>query len=169
MSNLYSARGDYGPGQYRLTKFDRDYNPEVTYNTSRSECDCPAGARPTCKHRKMVELFLAAKHIDDGWFLDWDTRMWRRPLTEGGDSHGMTPGPGMAPTLADTELLGTRQPAPIPQLGRKASPPSPEAPTVELERPAPVGVSLPSPALALALAPKPAPSPTLKPFTLKRI
>lgn len=160
MSNLYSARsGD--PDQYRLTKFDSDYNPEITYSTSKSECDCPAGARPTCKHRKMVELFLAAKHIDDGWFLDWDTRMWRRPLTEGGDAHGMTPGPGMAPIqdysvtetmamrddglLADTELLGTRQPAPTPQLGKAASPPLTKAPTVELERPAPVGVRLSTP------------------------
>lgn len=153
MSNLYSARsGD--PGQYRLTKFDKDYNPEITYHTSKSECDCPAGSRPTCKHRKMVELFTAAGHVDDGWFLDWDTRLWRPAL--GGDSHGMTPSPSSRPlpSLADTELLGNRKPAPTPQLGQRASPPAAKAPTVELERPAPVGVSL---------SPKP------KPFTLKRI
>ncbi len=28
----------------------------------------------------MLPTFAKAGHIDDGYFYDWDTRMWRKPL-----------------------------------------------------------------------------------------
>lgn len=82
MTQLYSIRRMKSPGEFAMTKFDSDFNHEVTYVVSRSACSAPDGHRPKCKHRTMLALFEAAKHTDDGWFLDWDTRMWRPPLVD---------------------------------------------------------------------------------------
>lgn len=82
MTALYSCRSNPGsyPPAYTFEKFDRDLNVQEVYETSREGCSCPAGHRPKCKHRTMVPIFVTAKHVDDGWFLDWDTRLWQRPI-----------------------------------------------------------------------------------------
>lgn len=77
--NLYNCRSS-GEGNFLVNKFDLDINPEATYALSLSECDCPAGSRPTCKHRKMLAKFIALRHVDDGWFLCWETGIWHRPV-----------------------------------------------------------------------------------------
>lgn len=82
MTSLYSLRQGSSPEQYIVTKFDLDYNMESMYGLSAEGCLCPAGHKPTCRHRKMLPLFLQHNHVDDGWFLDWDTRLWRKPLGE---------------------------------------------------------------------------------------
>ena len=82
MTSLYSLRQGSAPDQYIVTKFDLDYNMESMYGLSAEGCLCPAGHRSTCRHRKMLPLFLQHNHVDDGWFLDWDTRLWRKPLSE---------------------------------------------------------------------------------------
>ena len=69
-------------GAYCITKFDENLNVESTYIVSLEECDCPQYSKPTCRHRKMLPLFLQHNHVDEGWFLDWDTRLWRKPLSE---------------------------------------------------------------------------------------
>ena len=81
MGNLYNL--SESDGEYTMTKFDMDYRVEESYFVSKAGCDCPGGNRPTCRHRKMLPLFLEANHVDDGWFLDWDTRLWWAP--ESGD------------------------------------------------------------------------------------
>ena len=81
MTNLYNL--SESDGEYTMTKFDTDYRVEASYVVSKAGCDCPAGNRPTCRHRKMLPLFLREQHVDDGWFLDWDTRLWWAP--ESGD------------------------------------------------------------------------------------
>lgn len=83
MTSLYHLRSGK-VGVYRITKLDEDYSVESTYLVSATTCDCPAGPRPTCRHRQMLPFFLAKPHIDDGWMLDWATRQWRKPLCEDG-------------------------------------------------------------------------------------
>lgn len=80
MTQLYSLRSTTSPGEYIVTKFDGDLEVQAVYSVSKSACSGPDGHRPKCKHREMLKLFLSAEHIDDGWFLDWDTRLWRGPL-----------------------------------------------------------------------------------------
>ena len=73
-----------GPS-FSITKFDSDLNPEITYSCTSVECDCPAGPKPTCKHRKMLGFFISEGRVNNGWFLDWDTRQWREPLLNKGE------------------------------------------------------------------------------------
>ena len=120
MTSLYSLRSASDPGQYTIIKFDHDFNPQETYALSAQECTCPAGPRPTCRHRKMLQSFLDKGHLNDGWFLDWDTRMWRKPLSE------------------DNGFREERVAIDEPLLGKvEASPPPPALGGVEPERPAP--------------------------------
>jgi hypothetical protein len=67
--NLKSALDDY-----RITKFDRDLNVEASYliiaNEGRVECECPAGERPTCRHRQMLPHLLPI--VDTSWFWDFE-------------------------------------------------------------------------------------------------
>lgn len=79
MTSLYSLRR-LSHDEYSITKFDRDYNPEGTYALSKTECSCPQSHRDRCRHRTMLPLFLGLNHVDDGWFLDWDTRQWQAPI-----------------------------------------------------------------------------------------
>ena len=71
---LYSAKTS--DGSFRITKFDGDLNPEASYLTSPEACECPAGVRPTCRHRQMLPEFLARDAVDSPLFLDWDKRQW---------------------------------------------------------------------------------------------
>lgn len=103
MTQLYSLRSTPSPDEFIVTKFDEDWNPIATYAVSPSACSGPDGHRPTCKHRKMLTLFRSSEHIDDGWFLDWDTRMWQQPS-------------GIA-EIADQLLLDNAHESPTPTLG----------------------------------------------------
>lgn len=109
MSNeLYSLRAGSSPSEFTVIKLDRDLNPSAMYALNAKVCTCPAGTRSTCKHRKMLPFFLSAGHVDDGWFLEWDTRLWRGPPRQGQDDN-MTMLPG-AVEIVDEPLLG-RPPA----------------------------------------------------------
>ena len=61
---------------YRITKFDTDANPEGSYLTDGIECDCPAGVRPTCRHRQMLPLFKASPATNGEAFFNFDTSTW---------------------------------------------------------------------------------------------
>jgi hypothetical protein len=150
MTSLYSLRSASDPGQFTITKFDHDFNPQETYALSRGECDCPAGPKPTCRHRKMLPLFLEKGHLNDGWFLDWDTRMWRKPLATSAELSAGPTGNGLvadqammgrADDLPDLHNAGQPSAGQPPELGlgsAPASPPAVAAPEgVEQERPAP--------------------------------
>ena len=73
---LYNCVNAGVPGAYVITKFDNEMNVERSYLVSNGECACPRGAAHTCRHRDMLHKFKQYKHINDGWFLDWDTRIW---------------------------------------------------------------------------------------------
>src|SRR5712664_3071858 len=74
MPILYNCRHD--GDQYRITKFDDDMNPQGSYLLSVEECPCPAGGRPTWRHRQMLPKFIARGHVGDEWFLDFDRGGW---------------------------------------------------------------------------------------------
>ena len=72
-------------GSYRITKLDQDYEVEGSYellptNHNHFSCSCPAGHKPSCRHREMLPNFIKANHIDDGWMLVWQTRKWAQPI-----------------------------------------------------------------------------------------
>ncbi len=81
MTALYSCRS-INAVEYRISKFDADLNLQSSYIMTQEGCDCPQGHKPTCRHRKMLPTFAKEGHIDDGYFYDWDTRMWRKPINE---------------------------------------------------------------------------------------
>lgn len=74
MPILYNCR--HSGDQYRITKFDEDMNVESSYLCTEAECECPAGQRPTCRHRQMIPRFIQRKHIGDEWFFDYDRGGW---------------------------------------------------------------------------------------------
>ena len=74
MTVLYNCR-DAGD-QYRITKFDEDMNPIVSYHTTLSACDCPAGERETCRHRQMLARFLERGYVNQPFFWDHERGGW---------------------------------------------------------------------------------------------
>lgn len=74
MSILYNCRHD--GDQYRITKFDEYMNPQGSYLTDGEACECPAGVRPTCRHRQMLPKFLQREAIGTSWFYDYDRGGW---------------------------------------------------------------------------------------------
>lgn len=73
MSILYNCHTD--GTEYRITKFN-DGEVESSYLCSESECQCPAGSRPTCRHRLMLPMFLNRGAVDTFWFLDFERKGW---------------------------------------------------------------------------------------------
>ncbi len=71
---LYNCR--HAGDQYRITKFTEDMNVESSYLCTETECDCPAGQRPTCRHRQMLPRFLAREAVGNEWFFDYDRGGW---------------------------------------------------------------------------------------------
>src|SRR6266403_2043154 len=74
MTTLYNCHTD--GDQYRITKFDSLGNVESTYLCTIDECECPAGFRPTCRHRHMLPRFIAKDAVNSFWFYDYDRQGW---------------------------------------------------------------------------------------------
>ena len=71
MTTLYSLRTDSVPDTYTITKFI-DGEVGNSYQCTPTECTCPAGHRPTCRHRQMLPTMLAHGIANTHWFMDWD-------------------------------------------------------------------------------------------------
>ena len=85
--SLYNCKQE--GSSWRITKFDPDLNPEGSYLVSAEGCECPAGIRPTCRHRKMLPLFLALKYENTSWFLNYDNQqqqIWQDPTGQARES-----------------------------------------------------------------------------------
>lgn len=67
---LYSLRTD--SDQFRITKFV-DGEVESSYLSTETECECPAGHRPSCRHRQMLPMMLAHGIVNTHWFWNFDT------------------------------------------------------------------------------------------------
>src|SRR5258708_36152191 len=74
MTHLYNmhTEGD----QYRCTKFDSIGNVESSYLCTESTCECPAGHRPSCRHRHMLPRFIAKDAVNSFFFYDYDQQGW---------------------------------------------------------------------------------------------
>ncbi len=57
--------------RWRITKFD-DGEPIASYLCTPIDCECPAGVRPSCRHRQMLPQMIAHGIVDRAWFMDWD-------------------------------------------------------------------------------------------------
>jgi hypothetical protein len=71
---LYSAKSTIdaeGAKAYRVTKFN-DGEVESSYLTTGGTCDCPAGVRPTCRHRQMLPDMIRAGIVNTHYFWDYD-------------------------------------------------------------------------------------------------
>ena len=44
--------------------------------SKRFNCDCPAGNRPVCRHRELVEIFIDTESMDSGKLYDYDKKRW---------------------------------------------------------------------------------------------
>ncbi len=74
MPTLYNMR--HSGDQYRCTKFTSDMDVESSYLCTEQECECPAGHRPTCRHREMLPKFIQREHVGDNWMYDYDRGGW---------------------------------------------------------------------------------------------
>lgn len=74
MTTLYNCRHD--GDEFRITKFDSELNVESSYRCTTSECECPAGERPICRHRQMLPKFISAERVGTDWFYDFDRGGW---------------------------------------------------------------------------------------------
>jgi hypothetical protein len=61
-------------GSFTITKFTNDLEPESSYTVTMDTCDCPAGQRPTCRHRQMLPSFLDVDAADQPMFYNFDTK-----------------------------------------------------------------------------------------------
>ena len=117
MTYYHLAHGDFSAdGDYIITKLTPDFVAEATYNLSLRECTCPAGHRPTCRHRQMLPTFLAAGHISDGYLLSWPLLVWLPPHNP--DGSDPVPSAGEAPNLAERAESAphlTSQPSTLPR------------------------------------------------------
>ena len=68
---LYNLRTD--GDQYRITKFTNDLEVESSYLCSASECTCPAGSRPSCRHRQMLSPMIAHYLTNSPDFYDFES------------------------------------------------------------------------------------------------
>ena len=69
MVTLYNCHHD--GDQYQITKFT-DGNPESSYLTTHTDCQCPRSEHPTCRHRQMLPIFINSGLINTHLFLNWD-------------------------------------------------------------------------------------------------
>lgn len=74
MTILYNCR--HAGETFRITKFSEHMEVESSYLCTESTCDCPAGVRPTCRHREMLPKFIQREHVGDEWFFDFDRGGW---------------------------------------------------------------------------------------------
>lgn len=74
MTNLYNCR--HSGNQFRISKFDHHFDLESSYLCTETECTCPAGHRPTCRHRQMLPKFIARGTVNTEWFFDFDRGGW---------------------------------------------------------------------------------------------
>lgn len=73
---LYNIRSAQFADDFIINKLDSDLNPLESYQVSLALCSCPAGVRDTCRHRKMLPLFLALDRVDSDMLYDHDAKIW---------------------------------------------------------------------------------------------
>lgn len=107
MATLYNCHHD--GDQYRITKFNELGEPESSYLCTETECECPAGVRPSCRHRQMLPKFLAREAVDSFWFYDFERGGWvtNEPNGQMNSYFKQADEPAIAPEglTVDTDLI----------------------------------------------------------------
>lgn len=73
----YNSKSGASASEIIVTKFDDDFHPVTShegiasYTTTRDTCTCPAGHRPTCRHRQMWPILMTIKDLYQ--FYDFET------------------------------------------------------------------------------------------------
>lgn len=82
MTHLYNCKSN--GDEWRITKFTENLElvEGSSYLCTLSECQCPAGVRPTCRHREMLPKFFHREFVDTGYFFDYDRGGWVDMRTE---------------------------------------------------------------------------------------
>lgn len=88
-NNLYTIKST-SDSTYSVAKFDSDlmldgelyHVSEIGPGGANMVCTCPAGGRPTCRHRQMLRLFQAENRVNSGWFYHFDKKQWVKPISE---------------------------------------------------------------------------------------
>jgi hypothetical protein len=70
---LYNLKTD--GDQWRITKFTNDLDVESSYLLSETECECPAGSKPTCRHRQMLPTLIAEGLENTSGFWDFENKV----------------------------------------------------------------------------------------------
>jgi hypothetical protein len=69
-----------------MVKFDEGLNVltvyELTIRRGWISCQCFRANRETCRHRQMIALFVQHDRVDKGWFYDYGSGEWLKPLTQ---------------------------------------------------------------------------------------
>ena len=74
--SLYNCKSTTKREVYRITKFTEG-DPEGSYLVGPKACECEGFVKyARCKHLAMRIMFMTKHHIDDEWFLDFDSRTW---------------------------------------------------------------------------------------------
>ncbi len=102
MTYLYLCRTD--GDQYRMVKMTSLSEVESSYLCSERECQCPAGVRPTCRHREMLPRFLERNAINTGWAFDYDRGGWVQ--TDYGSTDDAIPAPSPNYIYAEEDCPG---------------------------------------------------------------
>lgn len=119
MPSLYTCK-TVDVSTWRIAKFDTNMALEASYVLDWDLCECPAGDKPTCRHRKMLKTFISAGHVNDGWFLDYDAKVWSKPLAEllsAGEPTACQPSPAKEGNGATIPSAPEGEPSPLPPSG----------------------------------------------------
>lgn len=84
-SDWYQVWSTKDANVYKVSKYDADLNFLEFYHISELPgdtliCQCPAGSKPTCRHRKMLRLFQGLKEVDSGKFYNFDKDKWQEAM-----------------------------------------------------------------------------------------
>ncbi len=119
--SVYNMKSTDEAGKFIITKFDDDLNVESSYEfhstTNGQVCHCPAGQRPSCRHRQMFNQLV--DRVDSAWMLDFDTRAWVDPTGEAQEAeHNSEQAPDVVTEIAlsKPEPMPEGQPLPEPIL-----------------------------------------------------
>lgn len=99
--SIYNIKSTTVDKTWRVTKFTNDLEVESSYLSSETECECPAGSRPTCRHRQMIPIMLDNDLVDTAGFYDFDRRQVLLPMC--------TPDP--EPNIPSVQVIGLDNPA----------------------------------------------------------
>lgn len=118
MTSLYNCK--HSGDQYRVTKFTSDFEVEASYICDLHSCECPAGHRPTCRHRQMLPKFIARDYVGSNFFFDFDRGGWvqgwkeESTLTAEDLTRGLEDIVPVTPILASAALPIQPEPEPSP-------------------------------------------------------